>query len=126
MLTLQIAQHTADTTTLLAGTGLLDTANEKAAALQVTMRAVASVAGIFFVIKQAVSSGGAIARILIAGLAAGVFVWIVFNVTDLQNRVDNEVTAAGVVPATATAAVAAQPATVPWTLPTPAAAARAT
>lgn len=95
MITMQLAHHTAHTATLLAGTGILDTANEKAAALQVTLRAVASVASIFFVIKQAVSSGGAIARIVIAGLAAGTFVWIVFNVTDLKDRVGTEVTAAG-------------------------------
>ena len=31
--------------------------------------------------------------ILISGLAAGVFVWIVWNVTTLRDRVDNEVSA---------------------------------
>lgn len=90
-----LAQHTAThATTLLAGTGLLDTANTKAAAIQVTLRALAGVGSLYFVIKHAISSGGAIARIVVAGLAAGVFMWIVFNVTDLQNRVGTEVTGA--------------------------------
>lgn len=88
MIVTYLAQHT---TTVLAGTGLLDTANEKAAAVQVTLRAVAAVGSIFFVIKNAISSGGAIARIAISAVAAGAFMWIVFNVTDLQNRVGNEV-----------------------------------
>lgn len=117
MLTLQIAQHTADSATVLAATGILDTANEKAVAVQVTLRAVASVASIFFVIKQAVSSGGAIARIIIAGLAAGVFLWIVFNVTDLQDRVGNEITGSGVAPATAPAHAPVQPTALHWTQP---------
>lgn len=92
-----LAHHTAHTATLLAGTGILDTANTKAAAIQVTLRAGAGVGALFFVIKNAISSGGAIARIVVAGLAAGVFMWIVFNVTDLQNRVGTEVTGAGAV-----------------------------
>ena len=50
-----------------------------------------AVAGIGFVIFQALASRGAFARIIISGLAAGVFIWIVWNVTDLRDRVDREV-----------------------------------
>jgi len=45
------------------------------------------------VIYQAIVSRGAMARVIIAGIAAGIFIWIVFNVTDLQTRVNNEVNA---------------------------------
>ncbi len=88
-------------TTVLAADGILDTISAKATEAQGVLRVIASVASIGFVIYQAISSRGAMARILVSGLAAGVFVWIVFNVTELSNRVDNEVNAAGVVPAAA-------------------------
>ncbi len=81
---------------VLAADGILDTISEKATEAQGVLRVIASVASIGFVIYQAISSRGAMARILISGLAAGVFVWIVFNVTELSDRVDNEVNAAGV------------------------------
>ena len=92
---------TTHATTVLAADGILDTISAKATEAQAVLRVIASVASIGFVIYQAISSRGAMARILVSGLAAGVFVWIVFNVTELSDRVDNEVNAAGVVPAAA-------------------------
>lgn len=80
---------------LAAGEGILDWSNSKLAAVETTMRILSGVAGVGFVIWQAFQSRGAMARIIVAGLAAGVFVWIVFNVTDLQSRVDSEINAAG-------------------------------
>lgn len=88
-------------TTVLAADGILDTISAKATEAQGVLRVIASVASIGFVIYQAISSRGAMARILVSGLAAGVFVWIVFNVTELSDRVDNEVNAAGVAPVAA-------------------------
>ena len=90
-----VLDNTPSTVTVLAGTGFFDTATEKIGDLGTLFRALSAVAGMGFVVFQAISSRGAIARILISGLAAGLFVWIVFNVTDLQNRVDDEVNAAG-------------------------------
>lgn len=52
------------------------------------------VAAVGFVIFQAIASRGAMARIITSGVAAAVFVWIVFNVTDLKDRVDNEMNSA--------------------------------
>lgn len=92
--------------TVLAGEGFLDTISEKLTDLEGVLRLFAAVAGIGFVVYQGVSSRGAMARILVSGLAAGVFVWIVFNVTNLQNRVDSEINAAGV-----TAMATSQPVT---------------
>ena len=89
-----LADSAPSAVTVLAGTGLLDTTTEKLQDLQGVLRLFAAVAGVGFVIFQGIASRGAMARILISGLAAGVFVWIVFNVTDLRDRVDNEVNAA--------------------------------
>lgn len=75
------------------GTGLLDWLTNKLTDLQGVFRLLSVVGGMGFVIWQGISSRGAMARIIIAGIAAGVFIWIVWNVTALQNRVNNEVNA---------------------------------
>ena len=75
------------------GTGLLDWLTNKLTALQGVFRLLSVVGGMGFVIWQGISSRGAMARIIIAGIAAGVFIWIVWNVTALQDRVNNEVNA---------------------------------
>ena len=87
---------TADPSAVVAagGTGLLDWLTTKLAALQSVFRLVSVVGGMGFVIWQAISSRGALARIIISGIAAGVFIWVVWNVTALQDRVNNEVNAA--------------------------------
>jgi hypothetical protein len=76
-----------------AGGGIIDWLTGKNAAVQTLSRAFSITAGIIFVIYQAIVSRGAMARVIIAGIAAGIFIWIVFNVTDLQTRVNNEVNA---------------------------------
>lgn len=73
------------------GDGVLDWLTNKNAEAQTLLRAFAVTAGILFVIIQAVASRGAMARIIISALAAGVFVWVVWNITDLKDRVGNEV-----------------------------------
>lgn len=93
MSALQLLTDSAPTVSVLAGAGLLDTLGEKLNDVEAVLRVFAGVAGIGFVVFQAISSRGALSRILISGLAAGVFVWIVFNVTDLKDRVGNEITA---------------------------------
>lgn len=75
----------------LDGTGILDWVDSKNTAVQTTLRGLAITLAIVFVVWQAVSSRGALARIAISALVAGLFVWIVFNVTALKSRVDNEV-----------------------------------
>lgn len=52
------------------------------------------VAGIGFVLFQAIVSRGAMARIIISGLAAGIFIWIVNNVTTVEDHVDGELNGA--------------------------------
>ena len=77
--------------------GVIDWLTNKTAALSGLFRSFSVVAGMGFVIWQALASRGAFARIIISGIAAGVFIWIVWNVTSLQDRVGEEVNAAGVV-----------------------------
>jgi len=72
-------------------TGLLDWLTTKLTDLQSVFRLLSVVGGMGFVIWQGISSRGAMARIIIAGIAAGIFIWIVWNVTALQTRVGNEV-----------------------------------
>ena len=71
--------------------GLLDWATTKNSETQTLMRAVSITAAIVFVIWQAVASRMAMARVIISGVSAGLLVWMVFNVTDVSDRVDNEV-----------------------------------
>lgn len=75
------------------GQGLLDWLTGKLTELQSTFRLLSVVGGMGFVIWQAISSRGAMARIIVSGLAAALFVWIVWNITSLQDRVDHEVKA---------------------------------
>lgn len=90
---LSVAQEAATTNDLLAS-GILDWTGEKVAELETLFRAVSVVAGIGFVIWRAIATRGAMAAVVIAGLAAGVFIFIVWNVTELQDRVDEEVNGA--------------------------------
>jgi hypothetical protein len=82
-----------------AGTGLLDWLTTKLSELQSMFRTLSVVGGMGFVIWQAIASRGAMARIIVSGLAAALFVWIVWNITNLQERVDQEVNAATFTPA---------------------------
>lgn len=74
--------------------GLLDWGNDKVAQLGSFFRGFSVVAGIGFVIVQALISRGAFSRIIVSGLAAAVFIWIVWNVTDLKDRVGKDLQAA--------------------------------
>ena len=86
--------------------GLLDWLTAKLSELQSVFRLLSVVGGMGFVIWQAVASRGAMARIIISGLAAALFVWIVWNITGLQARVENEVNSRS---ATTTQQLAASP-----------------
>ncbi|MDN5798171.1 MAG: hypothetical protein L0H79_20825 [Intrasporangium sp.] len=77
------------------GTGILDWLTNKLTDLQAVFRLLSVVGGMGFVIWQGIQSRGAMARIIIAGIAAGIFIWIVWNVTKLQARVGSEVNASG-------------------------------
>ena len=71
--------------------GILDLISQKNQEVQTVARSLGVTAAVIFVIVNAIKSSMAIARIVVAGLAAGVFVWVVWNITDLQSRVNDEV-----------------------------------
>jgi hypothetical protein len=73
--------------------GILDLLSSKNSAVQILLRGLAVTLGIIFVVYHGVVSRGAIARIVVAGLAAALFIWIVFNITSIKGRLDNEVSA---------------------------------
>ena len=92
MITIQLAHHFAALPPPPSGStgGILDWGNGKVSQLGTFFRGFSVIGGIGFVIFQALASRGAFSRILISGLAAGVFIWIVFNVTNLRDRVGKE------------------------------------
>lgn len=91
--TLMLLEHTTHLVPM-ASEGILDFLDGKIAEAGTVLKGFSIVAGIGFVVWQAIQSRGALARIIMSGLAAGVFVWVVWNVTTLKDRVDNEVNTA--------------------------------
>ncbi len=95
MISVQLAHHYVTTLAPPSGGtggtgGILDWGNGKVAQLGTFFRGFSVVGGVGFVIFQALVSRGAFSRIIVSGLAAAVFVWIVWNVTDLRDRVGKE------------------------------------
>lgn len=85
-----ISAHQTVAIPMATGDGILDWAASKNTQTQTVLRGVAVTLGIIFVILQAVASRGAMARIIISLLAAGIFIWGVWSVTDIKDRVGNE------------------------------------
>lgn len=85
-----------DLTNMFGAGGLFDLASNKINTAMTVVRAFASLAAIGFVVWRGIKTSGAFGAIVIAGLCAGAFVWIVFNVTEIKNRVGSEVTSAAV------------------------------
>lgn len=82
---------------LAPGDGVLDMLTTLNTETQAVLRALAVTLAVVFVIWQAVVSRMAMARIIVATLAAGIFVWAVLNVTAVKDLVNNELNATGAV-----------------------------
>jgi|SRR5664279_3151694 len=83
-----------DSSTLVAaGGGITDWLTNKNQAVATLVRAVAITFVMIFVLYQAYKSGFAAARIIMASITGAILLWVVFNVTDLQDRVDTEINA---------------------------------
>ena len=80
---------------LAPGDGVLDMLTTLNTETQAVLRALAVTLAVVFVIWQAVVSRMAMARIIVATLAAGIFVWAVLNVTAVKDLVNNELNATG-------------------------------
>jgi hypothetical protein len=72
------------------GDGWLNWATAKNSQTQSLFRGIAVTAAIMFVIWQGIMSKGAMARIIISLITAGILVWGVWHITDLSERTDNE------------------------------------
>src|SRR4051794_5301522 len=77
-----------------AADGVFDWAGEKVDALMTLLRAVAVVVAVLFIIYRAIATKGAMSAIVIAIGCGAIFIYGVWNVTDLQGRVGNEVNSA--------------------------------
>lgn len=71
-------------------TGLLDWASTTAGDLQPVLRTVAVTVAIVFVIYKAVQSKFSLGTIVVTALAAGIFVWLVFNVEQLTDTIGED------------------------------------
>lgn len=70
--------------------GIFDWVNEKNASAMAAARGLSITIAIIFLLVTAARTKLAAAPIIIAGIIAAIFVWIVFNVTKLDDRVDTE------------------------------------
>lgn len=70
--------------------GLLDWASETAVDLRPVLQTVAITVAVLFVIYKAVQSKFSLGTIVVSALAAGVFVWVVFNVNSLSDTIGED------------------------------------
>lgn len=87
--------------TVVLADGILGTINVKSEEAKNTVRIVSGLVAIAFVVYQAAASRMAIGRIIVASLAAGAFMWVVYNITDVQEKIGEDLQAAPVPAATA-------------------------
>lgn len=83
--------------------GIVDWVSAKNSSAQIMFRGLALTVAIIFVLYKAISSKLSLGTILVSGITAGVLVWLVFNVTEIEDRVGNEVDAAPTTSSTVTA-----------------------
>lgn len=76
--------------TIVGAQGLLGTINVKSEEAKETVRIVSGLVAIAFVVFQAAASRMAMGRIIVASLAAAVFMWVVFNITAVQDKVGED------------------------------------
>ncbi|PSL01372.1 hypothetical protein CLV30_114102 [Haloactinopolyspora alba] len=87
--------------------GILDWTSDTATSLRTVLRVVAITVAVLFVVFKAVQSKFAIGTIVVSALAAGVFIWIVYNVTSLRDTVGEDMP--GSLPDSTVSVTATQP-----------------
>ncbi|PSL06961.1 hypothetical protein CLV30_102350 [Haloactinopolyspora alba] len=70
--------------------GILDWASATAVDLRPVLQTVAITVAVLFVIYKAVQSKFSLGTIVVSALAAGVFVWVVFNVNTLSDTIGED------------------------------------
>jgi len=87
--------HLLNETVMAAGSGgLLDWVNQKNAETLTAVRGLAGTVAVIFVIWSWIQSRGRMIAIILAGITAAIGFFIVWNVTDISDRVDTEVNGA--------------------------------
>jgi len=79
--------------TVVLADGLLGTINVKSEEAKETIRIVSGLVALAFLVYQAAASRMAMGRIIVSALAAGVFLWVVFNVTEVKDKVGEDLQA---------------------------------
>lgn len=74
--------------------GIFDWITTKNTQALTAIRAVAVTIAVIFVVWAGIRTKGSFVAILLAGITAGILLWIVVNVTDIQDRVGDEVNSA--------------------------------
>ena len=86
---------TASGTSTVAADDITGTLNKLVGDLQVTATAAAGLMAVVFILYKAFKTGFSTAGIVSAILLAGLMCWGVWNVTDVQESVDNQLNGAG-------------------------------
>ncbi|GAB4590083.1 hypothetical protein [Nocardia sp. IFM 10818] len=94
--------------------GVLPWFNRKGAEAQESMRIAATLVAIGFMIFTAVKSRGAMSAILVSGLVAGIFLFLVWNITAVRDKVGDEVGTAAVATTVHLVGQATADAVPPW------------
>lgn len=87
---MSIAATLASPDTFVLADGLLGTINIKTEEAKDTVRIVSGLVAIAFIVFQAAASRMAMGRIIVSSLAAAVFMWVVFNVTEVRDKVGED------------------------------------
>jgi hypothetical protein len=88
---IEAAITAAQTPVAAGGEGIFDFITLKSAEAVVAARAVIIAAAVGFFLWRVVASRMAMAAMIVAGLCAGLMIWIGWNVTDIDDRFDSEI-----------------------------------
>ena len=88
LLTMQVSGVAAEAPAVRAG--LLDWASQTAVDVRPVLQTVAITVAVLFVVYKAVQSKFSLGTIVVSALAAGVFIWAVFNVTTLRDTIGED------------------------------------
>lgn len=97
MFTVHLITETVQLAPMAAGDdGILDLATAKLQEFRTLALVGSGVFAVFFTLLAYFKSRGAMAATIIAGFTGALLVWLVNNVTDVSDRVDNEINSAPV------------------------------
>jgi len=96
------AEASVHATSVQAAGGILDWATNFNTSAQTLIKGIAVTIGVVFVIVRGIASRGSMAAIVVAAIAAALFVAVVFNIPALKDTVQNDLPGASAVVQTVT------------------------